>query len=73
MTGGGALQEAAERIRRLQGAGSTFVVIAPTEPLNQGIHNPVQAREILHATHALQTVTAARGRAVAGPRSSPRP
>jgi serine/threonine protein kinase/Flp pilus assembly protein TadD len=55
VTGGGALQEAAERIRRLQGSGSTFVVIAPTDALSQGIHNPGQAREILHATHALQT------------------
>jgi serine/threonine protein kinase/tetratricopeptide (TPR) repeat protein len=55
VTGGGALQEASERIRRLQGASSTLVVIAPTDALNQGIHNPNQAREILHATHALQT------------------
>jgi serine/threonine protein kinase/Tfp pilus assembly protein PilF len=55
VTGGGALQEAAERIRRLQGSGSTFVVIAPTDALNQGIHNPDQARAVLHATHALQT------------------
>jgi tetratricopeptide (TPR) repeat protein len=56
VTGGGALQEAVERIRRLQGSGSTFVVIAPTDALNQGIHNRVQARDSLHATHALQTV-----------------
>ncbi len=55
VTGGGALQEATERIRRLQGASSTLVVIPPNEPLIQGIHNPVQAFEILHATHALQT------------------
>jgi serine/threonine protein kinase/Tfp pilus assembly protein PilF len=55
-TGGGALQEATERIRRLQGASSTLVVIPPNEPLIQGIHNPVQAFEILHATHALQTM-----------------
>ena len=49
------LAEASDRIRRLQGAGSTFVVIAPTDAANQGIHNPAQARDILHATHALQT------------------
>ena len=55
VTGGGALQEATERIRRLQGASSTLVVIPPNEPLIQGIHDPVQAFEILHATHALQT------------------
>ena len=55
VTGGGALQEATERIRRLQGASATLVVIPPNEPLIQGIHDPVQAFEILHATHALQT------------------
>jgi tetratricopeptide (TPR) repeat protein len=55
VTGVGALQEASDRIRRLQGAGSTFVVIAPTDALSQGIHNPAQARDILHATHAFQT------------------
>jgi serine/threonine protein kinase/Flp pilus assembly protein TadD len=55
VTGGGALQEASERIRRLQGSGSPLVVIGPTDTLNQGIHNPGQAREILHASHVLQT------------------
>ena len=34
VTGVGALQEASDRIRRLQGAGSTFVVIAPTDVLS---------------------------------------
>jgi hypothetical protein len=55
VTGGGALQEATERIRRLQGASSTLVVIGPTDVLMQKIHDPAGAFEVLHATHALQT------------------
>ena len=55
VTGGGALQEATERIRRLQGVSSTLVVIGPTDVLMQKIHDPAGAFEVLHATHALQT------------------
>jgi serine/threonine protein kinase/tetratricopeptide (TPR) repeat protein len=56
VTGGGALQEATERIRRLQRTNSTLVVIGPTDVLIQRIHDPAGAFEFLHATHALQTV-----------------
>ena len=55
VTGGGALQEAADRIRRLRSANRTIVVIAPTEALNQGVRNSAQAGQVLHATHALST------------------
>lgn len=55
VTGRGAFQEAAERIRRLQGSGSTFVAIAPADAMSQGVHSAGQARSMMHATHALET------------------
>jgi serine/threonine protein kinase/tetratricopeptide (TPR) repeat protein len=53
--GGGALQDASERIRRLRGGKTTVVVMSPSEVAGQKIRTPDQARQVLNATHALQT------------------
>ena len=53
--GGGALQDASERIRRLRNGKSTVIVFPPAEAVAQNIHTPEQALKVLHATHALET------------------
>jgi serine/threonine protein kinase/tetratricopeptide (TPR) repeat protein len=53
--GGGVLQDVSDRIRRMSSGHRTVVVIPPSEILDRHIHTPAQAREVLHATHALQT------------------
>lgn len=53
--GGGVLQDVSERIRRMSSGHRTVVVIPPSEILDRHIHTADQAREVLHATHALQT------------------
>jgi serine/threonine protein kinase/tetratricopeptide (TPR) repeat protein len=53
--GGGVLQDVSDRIRRMSSGSRTVVVIPPSEILDKHIHTADQAREVLHATHALQT------------------
>ena len=53
--GGGVLQDVSDRIRHMSSGSRTVVVIPPSEILDKHIHTPDQAREVLHATHALQT------------------
>jgi serine/threonine protein kinase/tetratricopeptide (TPR) repeat protein len=53
--GGGVLQDVSDRIRRMSSGRRTVVVIPPSEILDRHIHTADQAREVLHATHALQT------------------
>jgi serine/threonine-protein kinase len=53
--GGGVLQDVSDRIRHMSSGSRTVVVIPPSEILDRHIHTADQAREVLHATHALQT------------------
>jgi serine/threonine protein kinase/tetratricopeptide (TPR) repeat protein len=53
--GGGVLLDVSDRIRRMSSGHRTVVVIPPSEILDKHIHTADQAREVLHATHALQT------------------
>jgi len=53
--GVGVLQDVSDRIRRMSSGHRTVVVIPPSEILDKHIHTADQAREVLHATHALQT------------------
>ena len=53
--GGGVLQDVSDRIRRMSSGRRTVVVIPPSEIFDKHIHTADQAREVLHATHALQT------------------
>jgi serine/threonine protein kinase/tetratricopeptide (TPR) repeat protein len=53
--GRGVLQDVSDRVRRMSSGRRTVVVIPPSEILDKRIHTPEQAREVLHATHALQT------------------
>lgn len=52
---GGVLQDVSDRIGRFRSERRTVAVISPSEALDSGVQKPEQAREILHATHALQT------------------
>ena len=51
----GVLQDVAERVRRMSSGRRTVSVIPPSEMLEKGIKTADQARDVLHATHALQT------------------
>lgn len=53
--GGGVLQDVADRIGRMSSGRRTVVVIPPSEMLEKHIHTAEQARDVLHATHVLQT------------------
>jgi hypothetical protein len=57
----GALQEVSDRIREVRGQRRTLVVIPPSEALKNGVKTPEQARQVLHATHALQTTMRRQG------------
>ncbi len=52
---GGALQDAAERISHLKSGQRTVAVIPPAKAREMQIQTPEQARNVLHATHALAT------------------
>jgi tetratricopeptide (TPR) repeat protein len=51
----GILQDAADRISHLQSPSRTVAVFLPGKVADMQIHTPLDARNILHATHALQT------------------
>lgn len=50
----GALQDVSDRVRRMSSGRRTVMVIPPPELLDKNIHTSDQARDVLHATHALQ-------------------
>ena len=52
----GVLQDVTERVARLRSGQRTIVVIPPSEVSSNHVKSLQQAKEILHATHALQTV-----------------
>lgn len=52
---GGILQDVANRVGQSQSAQRTIVVIPPSEVSSNKVQSPEQAKEALHATHALQT------------------
>lgn len=53
-TGEGALQDVADRLKHLNSARRTLVVIPFKGVLENGVNTPEQAGKVLHATHALQ-------------------
>lgn len=53
---GGALQDAAERISHLKAGSRTVAVVVPAKARDLQIQTPEQALQVLHATHALQTI-----------------
>ena len=52
--GSGVLQDTADRLRHLPTGDRTMIVIPPSESIRMRIETPQQARQILHATHAMQ-------------------
>jgi len=52
---GGVLQDVSDRIGQLRSGRRTVVVIPPSEALSNQVQTPEQAKEVLHATHALAT------------------
>jgi serine/threonine protein kinase/tetratricopeptide (TPR) repeat protein len=57
----GVLQDVADRIRRMNNGRRTLVVIPPSEILDKRIHSSDRAREVLHATHSLETTVEREG------------
>jgi tetratricopeptide (TPR) repeat protein len=55
MLAGGVLQDVADRIGHLRSGRRAVAVISPSELVNNNVQTPVQANQVLHATHALQT------------------
>jgi len=51
----GVLQDVSDRIRRMTSGRRSVVVIPPSELADKRIQTPDQARDVLHATHVLQT------------------
>jgi serine/threonine-protein kinase len=51
----GALQDVADRVKFMRAGPRTVAVITPVEALGSKIQTPSQAKELLRATHALQT------------------
>jgi eukaryotic-like serine/threonine-protein kinase len=51
----GVLQDVAERVSHLRSGRRTVVVIPPSEVANNKVSSIQQAKDVLHATHALQT------------------
>ncbi len=61
----GILQDAADRISHLQSPSRTIAVFLPGKVADMQIHTPLDARNILHATHALQTTMRREGESLA--------
>ena len=59
--GGGVLQDVSDRIAHLRDGRRTVVVIPSSEALRDHVRTPEQARQVLHATHALQTTVRREG------------
>jgi serine/threonine protein kinase/tetratricopeptide (TPR) repeat protein len=52
---GGALQDVSDRIGHLRSGRRPVAVISPSEAIDNNVRTPEQAKQVLHATHALQT------------------
>ena len=57
----GMLQDVADRVGRMRSGRRTVVVIPPSEVLSNKVRSPEQAKQVLHATHALQTAVRREG------------
>jgi tetratricopeptide (TPR) repeat protein len=55
LAGGGILQDVSDRISHLRSGRRTVVVIPPVAAADNHAQTPEQAKQVLHATHALQT------------------
>src|SRR5215470_671065 len=58
---GGVLQDVSDRIAQLHSGRRTVVVIPPSEVSSSQVRTPEQAKDVLHATHALQTTVQREG------------
>jgi tetratricopeptide (TPR) repeat protein len=52
---GGVLQDVSDRIGHFRSGRRPVAVISPSEAINHNVQTPEQAKQVLHATHALQT------------------
>jgi serine/threonine protein kinase/tetratricopeptide (TPR) repeat protein len=52
---GGVLQDVSDRIGHLRSGRRPVAVISPSEAINNNVQTPEQAKQVLHATHALET------------------
>jgi serine/threonine-protein kinase len=52
---GGILQDVSDRIGHFRSGRRPVAVISPSEAINHNVQTPEQAKQVLHATHALQT------------------
>ena len=52
---GGVLQDVSDRVGHFRSGQQTVAVISPSEALSNNVQTPEQAKQVLHATHALQT------------------
>ena len=57
----GMLQDVADRVVRMRSGRRTVVVISPSEVSRNRVQSPEQAKQALHATHALQTTVRREG------------
>jgi serine/threonine protein kinase/tetratricopeptide (TPR) repeat protein len=51
----GVLQDVSDRVKHLRTGRRTVEVISPSEALSNNVQTPEEAKQVLHATHALQT------------------
>lgn len=52
---GGVLQDVSDRIGHLRSGRRPVAVVSPSEAINNNVRTPEQAKQVLHATHALET------------------
>jgi tetratricopeptide (TPR) repeat protein len=52
---GGVLQDVSDRIGHFRSGRRPVAVISPSEAINHNVQTPEQAKQVLHATHALET------------------
>src|SRR6201996_6718192 len=52
---GGVLQDVSDRIGHLRSGRRPVAVVSPTEARHNNVQTPEQAKQVLHATHALET------------------
>ena len=52
---GGVLQDVSDRIGHFRSGRRPVAVISPSEAISHNVQTPEQAKQVLHATHALQT------------------
>jgi tetratricopeptide (TPR) repeat protein len=55
VTTGGVLQDVSDRLGHFRSGRQAVAVISPSEALSNNVQTPEQAKQVLHATHALQT------------------